>query len=437
MGTGPPHAGPTEDTMEHQPDSLPEAAAVWVPIERLRPWPGNPRKNAKAVDEVARAIKRFGWGAPIVARDADGEIIAGHTRYLAAQKLGIDRVPVRFLKLDPADAHLLAVADNKTGEIAEWDDDKLAAVLAELRAADVDLLEGTGLSENEVRALLDESAGGPRGTDAGPDEPPKNPVSKRGELYELGQHRLLCGDSTSRDDVLRLLDGEKAALCATDPPYLVDYTGADRPGKDGKGTGGKDWSDVYREIDIKDATGFFRSVFTNVLEVLAPNAAIYCWHAHKRVVDIVLVWRELGILDHQQIIWVKPVSTFGRVFWHFRHEPCLMGWRKGSIPTHDGDQSLDSVWEIDWEGKARPIDMGHPTSKPVEIFARPIRKHTKPGDLVFEPFSGSGSQLIAAAQEGRRCRAIELEPAFVDVARRRYTKWARSAGVDPGSGALE
>jgi DNA modification methylase len=422
--------------MEQQTDTVLEAAAVWVPIDRLHPWPGNPRKNAKAVDEVTRAIKRFGWGAPIVAREADGEIIAGHTRYLAAQKLGLDRVPVRFLKLDPADAHLLAVADNKTGEIADWDDDKLAAVLAELRAADVDLLEGTGLSERELRALLADGTGGHGGTDPGATEPPANPVSERGTIYELGAHRLLCGDSTNRDDVLRLLGGEKAALCATDPPYLVDYTG-ERPDHDGGNKGGKDWTAVYHEIDIKDATGFFRSLFTNVLEVLAPHSAIYCWHAHKRVADIVAVWRELGIHDHQQIIWVKPTPVFGRVFWHFRHEPCLMGWRKGSIPPHDGDQSTNSVWEIDWEGKARVVGNEHPTQKPLEIFARPIRKHTRPGDICFEPFSGSGSQLISAAREGRRCFAIEIEPAFVDVARKRWTTYARSAGIDPGPGALD
>jgi len=235
-------------------------------------------------------------------------------------------------------------------------------------------------------------------------------------------HRLLCGDSTSLDDVLRLMDGKKAVMCATDPPYLVDYTGADRPGG-----AGKDWSEHYHEVDIKDATGFFRLVFANVLEVLAPNAAIYCWHAHKRVVDIVLVWRELGILDHQQIIWVKPCATFGRVFWHFRHEPCMMGWRKGSMPAHDGDQSTDSIWEIDWEGKARVVGNLHPTEKPAEIFARPMRKHTMPGDVCFEPFSGSGSNLAAAEKEGRICYALELEPAFVAVALERLT----GMGLEP------
>jgi DNA modification methylase len=235
----------------------------------------------------------------------------------------------------------------------------------------------------------------------------------------LGDHRLLCADSTNAKDVARLLDGEKAALCATDPPYLVDYTG-ERPNDSGK-----DWTANYREIDIKDADSFFRRLFRNVISSVAPNAAIYCWHAHKRQALIARVWEDLGILDHQQIIWVKPTPVFGRVFWHFRHEPCLMGWVKGSQPRHDGDQSVNSVWEIDWEGKARIVGNEHPTQKPVEVFARPMRKHTKRGELCFEPFSGSGSQLIAAEQLDRRCYAIEISPVFCDVA---VARWEQFTG---------
>jgi len=234
-----------------------------------------------------------------------------------------------------------------------------------------------------------------------------------------GKHRLLLGDSTKAADVARVMDGEKAALCATDPPYLVDYTGL-RPSKDGGVTNsGKDWTGSYHEIDIKDADGFFRKTFTNVLSVIAPHAAIYCWHAHKRQGLISSIWEELGILDHQQVVWVKPTPVFGRVFWHFRHEPCMMGWLQGSIPAHDGDQSINSVWEIDWEGRQRIVGNEHPTQKPLEIFSRPMRKHTRPGDVCFEPFSGSGSQLIAAYRLARRCYGIEIEPVFGDVILRR------------------
>jgi DNA modification methylase len=158
---------------------------------------------------------------------------------------------------------------------------------------------------------------------------------------------------------------------------------------------------------------------------LAPHAAVYCWHAHKRQADLDRVWADLGILNHQQVIWVKPTAVFGRCFWHQRHEPCLMGWAKGSMPAFCRDQGLEygTVWEVDWEGKSRVVGNEHPTQKPVELFALPMRRHTKPGDVCFEPFSGSGSQLIAATQQGRRCYAVELEPAFVDVAVRRWERF--------------
>jgi DNA modification methylase len=208
----------------------------------------------------------------------------------------------------------------------------------------------------------------------------------------------------------------------------VDYTG-ERP-KDS----GKDWTSTYKEVEITDADRFFRGVFTNILRVLAPHAAIYCWHAHKRQRLIAQVWEELGILDHQQIVWVKPTPVFGRVYWHFRHEPCMMGWRKGSQPAHDDDHSCNSVWEVDWEGKGRIIGNEHPTQKPLELFARPMRKHTRKGDLVYEPFSGSGSQLVAAEQLGRRCNGMELEPVFVDVAIRRWQKASGQEAVLDGDG---
>ncbi len=166
---------------------------------------------------------------------------------------------------------------------------------------------------------------------------------------------------------------------------------------------------------------------------MRPKAAIYCWHAHKRCGDIQRIWRDLGILDHQQIIWVKPTSVFGRVYWHFRHEPCVMGWRQGDKPEHDGVHEHDSVWEVDWEGKAR-FSGDHPTSKPVELFIRPLKKHTKPVDIVFEQFSGSGSQLIAAERTGRLCRAIEISPPFVDVAIHRWQKATGQEATLDGDG---
>jgi DNA modification methylase len=386
-----------------------------VSVSRLFCSPTNPRRNDAAVPHVAASLRRFGWQQPIVARRT-GEVIAGNTRLKAAQQLGMTEVPVWWFDGTDLDATAFAIADNKTHEFAEWNEAELATLLEQLRKEDS--LDGVGFSADDIDALvaqLREEADRELADD-GPDEPPAVAVAKPGDLWCLGEHRLLCGDSTKLADVRRVMAGDKAALVATDPPYLVDYTG-ERPNDSGK-----DWTDTYREIDIEDADGFFRAVFVNVLDVLGPKAAIYCWHAHKRCGDIQRIWRELGILDHQQVIWVKPTPVFGRVYWHFQHEPCVMGWRQGDKPEHDGVHDHTSVWTVDWDGKARVVGNEHPTEKPVELFVRPMKKHTKPGDIVFEPFSGSGSQLIAAERTNRRCRAIEVSPPFVDVAIKRWQR---------------
>jgi DNA modification methylase len=400
-----------------------------VSITRLFCSPTNPRRNDAAVPHVAASLRRFGWQQPIVARRT-GEVIAGNTRLKAAQELGMTEVPVWWFDGSDLDAVAFSIADNRTHEFAEWNDAELAKLLEQLKQEDS--LDGVGYSEEDLDALVqqlrDQEEIDKDLDDDGADEPPAVAIAKPGDLWVLGEHRLLCGDSTSLKDVLRVMDGDKAALVATDPPYLVDYTG-ERPNDSGK-----DWTDSYREIDIKDADGFFRAVFANVLEVLGSHAAIYCWHAHKRCGDIQRIWRELGILDHQQIIWVKPTPVFGRVYFHFRHEPCMLGWRTGSKPEHDGVHEHDSVWEVNWDGKARSVDQDHPTSKPIELFVRPIKKHTSVGDIVFEPFSGSGSQLIAAERTGRRCRAIEISPPFVDVAVRRWQKASGNEATLDGDG---
>ena len=389
-------------------------AIEWISIDRLFLNPSNPRRNDAAVPHVEASIRRFGFQQPVVAKPS-GEVIAGNTRLKAATRLKLEKVPVVWFGGSDLDATAYAIADNRTHEFSEWDEPVLARLLQQLRAEDAAQdIAFSNAEIDELLAIFGDGAANAECEDPGPQAPPAQPVSRTGDLWLLGDHQLLCGDSTSEADVLRVMNGSTAALVATDPPYLVDYTG-ERPNDSGK-----DWTHDYREVDIKDAEGFFRAVFANVLRVLGPHSAIYCWHAHKRQAVLARVWEELGILDHQQIVWVKPTAVFGRMFWHFRHEPCMMGWRKGNKPEHDGQHDHDSVWEVDWEGKQRVVGNEHPTQKPVELFLRPLRKHTNPGDLVFEPFSGSGSQLIACEQAGRKCRAIEISPAFVDVALRRW-----------------
>ena len=402
------------------------------PMAELREDQKNARvhgdENLAAIEASLRA---HGQRKPIVVKD--GVVIAGNGTLRAARSLGWSSIACVEYEGPDALARAYALADNRAAEEATWDPEILALAIKE--ADEKGLLDATAFDReaaDEVLAAAFAKAA-QEAEDPGPDDPPEEAVSKPGELYRLGPHRLLCGDATNPDDVARLMEGECAALCATDPPYLVDYTGADRP--DGKG---KDWSGVYRESEIDDPEEFFRAVFGNVLVATREGAALYCWHSPKRHALLSRVWEELEILEHQQIIWVKPTAILGRSFWPYQHEPCIFGWRRGGKPAHDGCNShaITTVWSLDWDGKRGPGAKEHPTQKPLEVFGIPIRKHTQRGEIVFEPFSGSGSQLIAAAQEGRRCYGLEIEPRFCDVIRRRFTKYARSAGLDPGAGGL-
>ncbi|HLO39718.1 MAG TPA: DNA modification methylase [Phycisphaerales bacterium] len=426
----------------------PRLRPLLVPLDKISADPANLRKHPESsIEAILASYRRFGQQKPIVV-DARGVTIAGAGQLEAARRLGWTHIAAVRSNLTGVERVGYAIADNRSGEFSAWDVDALHAVSATLPD---DVLASAGFTLEDIAAL------------ASDEDPTPEPaaadlaaaVSQHGDLWELGEHRLLCGDSTESGDVDRLMKKQKAALVATDPPYLVDYTGVRA------GNRGKDWSGSYREVDVKDPARFFLRIFAQIVRVLAPHAAVYCWHAHKRIRQLLDAWDQVGLLQHQELVWIKPSPVFGSVFWHFRHEPCIMGWVQGSAPHHDGRQDHDSVWvspgvdvpiekltraqaiqaikdmtsvwEADWGGKSRPTGNEHPTQKPVEIFARPIRKHTKPGDVCFEPFSGSGSQLIAAEHLGRRCFAMELEPVFVDAGIRRWEafsgKKARLAGT--------
>jgi DNA modification methylase len=417
-------------------DAPPGLRLEWMDPAGLNDNPMNWRTHpAGQKAALTAALEKVGWAGALLFNERTNRLIDGHARKeLTAARAAGGKVPVLVGSWSEEQERLILATLDPLAAMAEANKDALDKLLREVATGNDQRLDAllAELARQEGIVLPEGGAGTP------PDDP--GPQIDRaaelrakwgtapGQLWLIPSkatpgkcHRIACGDSTRAEDVARLMRGEKATLCATDPPYLVDYTG-DRPNDSGK-----DWTATYREIDIPDAYAFFVAVFKNVLEAIAPHAAIYCWHAHKRCGVIQKVWAELGILDHQQVVWVKPTPVFGRCFWHFRHEPCMMGWRKGSIPEHDGDQELNSVWEIDWEGKARIVGNDHPTQKPVEIFARPIRKHTKPGDVVFEPFCGSGSQVVAAEQTGRLCYAIDLSAAYVAVALERLS----GCGLEP------
>lgn len=417
----------------HEPDRPTNHEGLqvaWVPIERVFGNPANPRINDAAVDPVAASLRRFGWRQPVVAKRT-GEVIAGNTRLKAAARLGMTEVPVVWFDGPDIEATAYAIADNRTHEFSEWDEPALAKLLEELRAEDS--IDGVGYSDADIDELLAELAADAEDEgevdDPGPEVPPETPISRPGDLWILGDHRLLCGDSTKAEDVGRLMGGDTAALLSTDPPYCVDYTGADRPQ-----ASGKDWSDMYREVEIKDLGEFLRAVLGAVLPRTRDNAAVYVWHAHLQYPVIDAVFQEFDLLRHQPIIWKKPSSTFTYAYYRWAHEPCLFGWRRGHKPPHYLANGMTSVWEVDWEGKQRVVGNEHPTQKPLRLFEIPMEQHTRRGEVVLEPFSGSGSQLIAAERLRRRCRAMEISPAFVDVAVRRWEQATGKQAVLDGDG---
>jgi len=406
-----------------------------VQMSDIKPSPYNPREiSSEALAGLKHSLEKFGLVDLMVVNKRNMRIISGHQRYKVLSEAGVDKVKVIMVDLDQASETALNVTLNSQEITGTWTralipileklrhempNDYLALRLRELRDEVSEFeLENTG------KALPDDIP-----------EPPKDIVTKKGDLWVLGEHRLLCGDSTKEEDVARLMHGQKANLFATDPPYCVDYRGCDRP------RGGKDWSNVYHEVDIPDAKDFIKRFLLIGLKHIKKNTAMYLWHASKRKSMMEGICKELNILIHQQIIWVKPCAILTYSFYSWRHEPCLLMWVKGQKPPYKPkNKSIGSVWtigflrtgdptkpeyhtdiwELDWEGKKRNIGFEHPTVKPTEVFAIPMRVHTSPGDICYEPFSGSGSQIIAAERLNRRCFAMEIEPVFCDVTVKRW-----------------
>ncbi|MBF0188593.1 MAG: DNA modification methylase [Magnetococcales bacterium] len=388
-------------------------------IDRLIPYMRNPRRNDEVVDQMCAAIREFGFRIPIVAK-SDGTVIDGHLRLKAARRLNFESVPVVLADdLNETQIKAFRLLANQSANWAAWDDDLLRLELTDLQGADYDL-DIIGFSDGELDDLLSgldddiNGEGGANDHDLIP-EPPENPISKPGDLWILGDHRLLCGDSTNPDDVQRLMDGQKAILFATDPPYLVDYDGTNHPGcKEAQDSGNPDWDDSSQGVELYEK--FIKVAIDHALE---PNAAWYCWHASKRQAMLESVWEKMGAFQHQQIIWNKEKGVLTRSRFLWKHEPCLMGWIKGNMPPKiDGAEYLSTVWDIQGlSGDERP---DHPTPKPLECFAIPMRQHVERGSLCYEPFSGSGSQIMAGELTGRRVYAMEISPVYVDVAIKRF-----------------
>lgn len=379
-----------------------EAAAVWVPIDELHVWKDNPRKNDGApVKKVADSIHRFGFASPIIAR-RNGEIIAGHTRYKAAKQLKLDRVPVRYMDLEPDAAHLLALADNRTAEEAEWDDAMLSAVLGQLESQGADLAS-TGFDEKELERLLrDVSADSD--ADGEVIEPPADPITKPGDLWLLGDHRLLCGDSTKDEDVRRLLGRTTVDAVVTDPPYGTGI----------KAAGGLGNSKVAMHLVGDEDASLARRAFDQWKSV----AKIQVWWGANYYSDVLpgvsswAVWDK----DHHGMTFADAelayVSSGGPVR-VFRH-----------------------AWSGMHRDSERSTKREHPTQKPVALYEWVFKQWVPSNAVIADPFLGSGTTLIAAEQLGRKCYGMEISPAYCDVIVKRWeTMTGRTATLETSAGA--
>lgn len=427
----------------------------YKPLSHLREWPEN--YNHGDVEGIARSIRRFGFNNALRIWQ-DNVIVAGNHTSKALKLIQsqgampeLDRnwppsnilvedgewyvLCVDVTHLDWTEAKAFAIADNNLARKAVTDDRLLAEYLQEIAAADPAMLTATGYDDKSLDRLIaqvaEEIANAP--DDFGAQVDRANELCQkwgveRGQLWLIGsktttgEHRLLCGDSTNPDDVARLMNGRKAALFATDPPYLVGYDGTNHPHKWGKPDKNKDWSETYHDWDDPTQGEELYEGFIAVAlhQALLKNAAWYCWHASRNQAMLERVWNKHGAFMHQQIIWVKDRPVLTRSWFMWQHEPCMMGWVKGQKPRRLADNFPSSVWQVATIAPGESTD--HPTSKPVELFTIPMQQHTKIGDICYEPFAGSGTQLVAGERLGRLVYGIEISPQYVAVCLERLSQ---------------
>lgn len=362
----------------------------------LIPYDKNAKKHdKKQIDNVAESIKQYGFVQPVVI-DKDGVIVIGHCRTLAAKKLKIKQIPcVCVDDLTPEQVNALRLVDNKSNE-SEWDFDLLAGELPEvdLSAFDFDW----GLPADEEPPVEEDEA--PEVDDTQP------PISKHGDVWQLGRHRLMCGDSTSAECVQTLMGGAQADLLLTDPPYGVDYTGKT-----------KDALKIENDAKTDDEfIAFLRAAFGAANEAMKPGAVFYIWHAILNTYAFESACQMVGWEVRQVLIWVKNAMVMGRQDYQWKHEPCLYGWKSGAGHLWASDRKQTTVLEFDRPTKNKE----HPTMKPVALFDYQIKNNTKGGDIVLDLFAGSGTTVAACEQNGRTAYVMEYDPRYCDVIIKRW-----------------
>lgn len=405
-----------------------EAAPKWPadrverrPIAELVPYARNARTHsAEQVEQIAASMREWGWTNPVLV-DERGGIIAGHGRIMAAQKLGYTEAPVMVAEgWTEAQKRAYVLADNQLAQNAGWDAAILAVELDDLRDLKFDL-DLIGFDRQTLNDLI-----GTPNTGRDPEETPPVPViptSVLGDVWQCGRHRVICGDATSANDVGRLLGDVKPMLMVTDPPYGVEYdpnwrNEADRA--NGKPYGASAVGKV-----TNDDRADWREAWT-----LFPGDVAYCWHADRHASGVQSSLEAAGFEIRCQIVWAKPRFVISRGHYHWQHEPCWYAVRKGGTGHWSGDRSQTTLWAIDHVKS----ETGHGTQKPVECMRRPIENNSSPGQVVYDPFLGSGTTMIAAEQTGRVCFGSELNPAYVDVIVQRWQQFTGRAATLEGDG---
>lgn len=380
---------------------------VYIETAKLKLNPKNPRKNEDAVKTVMKSIEKYGFKNPLIA-DSNLVVYCGNTRLKAAKKLGLTEVPVIIADdLTSEQIRELALIDNKSSEIAEWDFELLQEELKELDFSDFDLDWGISETPTEVEEDDFDVDGAAAKID--------KPRTHLGDIYQLGDHRLMCGDSTKPDDVQRLMDGAFADLLLTDPPYNVDYEGK---------TSDKLKIENDKQSDA-DFRAFLQAAFSCAKDIMKPGADFYIWHADSEGYNFRGACVDVGLTVHQCLIWKKNGMVLGRQDYQWQHEPCLYGWKEGAAHNWYSDRKQTTILEFD-----KPLrNEEHPTMKPVPLFAYLMQNSSQNGELIVDLFAGSGTAIIAGEQLKRKVYAMELDPKYCDVIIERWESLTKNKAV--------
>ncbi len=375
----------------------------------LTPYARNSRTHSdEQVAQIAASIKEFGWTNPILI-DGEKGIIAGHGRLKAAMRLGLEEIPaIELSHLTEIQKKALIIADNKLALNAGWDNELLSLELEELELEGLDL-SLTGFGEEEINALKPEVVNEGLTDEDAVFEPPPEPITKPGDIWVLGRHRLMCGDSTSIDHLEKLCNGRQVDMWLTDPPYNVAYEGKTKDALTIKNDSMLD--DIFRQ--------FLRDAYTAADAVMKSGAVFYIWFADVESYNFIGAVKDVGWKMSQILIWKKSSLILGRKDYHFKHEPCIYGWKEGAGHLWAADRKQTTILEFD-----KPSRNGeHPTMKPVALFEYQMLNNTKGGDIVLDSFGGSGTTLVAAEKNGRVAYLMELDPKYCDVIVKRWEEF--------------